>query len=149
MMGNDWTACLGEVFRIYRALGPGAVRVGDLVGLYYPLEGGRWFGCGGSNCAKATCPGNPTTAHGFATAEDWYRCWGEVFVIYASGKGNGAIINAQDEIVLYYLQEGLWVGQGYEGYTRKYPGCLGPSRPPPLDRYDGCVLENFKIWKRD
>ena len=67
-----------------------------------------------------------------------------MFKIYASGKGSGAIINAQDEIVLYYLQEGLWVGQGYEGNTRKFPGCLGPSRPPPLDRYDGCEKEDLE-----
>ena len=147
LTSDDWNRCRGEVFRIYRALGPGAVRVGDLVGLYYP-RGGRWLGCAGINCAKATCPGYPTTAYGFVSPEHWYRCWGEVFKIYARGKGSGAVINAQDDIALYYLQQGLWVGQGYERLTGKYP-CLGSSRPPPLASYDGCGWENFRIWKRD
>ena len=67
MSGDDWTNCAGEVFKIYRASGTGAVRVGDLVGIYYPHESGRWLDCSSDNCAKGTCPGTPTTAHGFAT----------------------------------------------------------------------------------
>ena len=38
MTGSDWTNCWGEVFRIYRMSGPGNVRVGDVVGIYYPRE---------------------------------------------------------------------------------------------------------------
>ena len=147
MMGSDWTNCWGEVFQIYRANGLGQVRVGDLVGLYYPREGGRWFGCGGSSCAKATCPGYPTTTYGFANQESWFRCWGEVFKIYARGKALGSVINSDDDIVLYYLQENLWVAQGNDRFeTMKYP-CLGTYRPPPLAHYDGCAFETFRIWK--
>lgn len=147
MIGSDWTHCWGEVFTIYRANGPGSVRVGDLVGIYYPHDR-RWFGCAGSRCAKATCPGYPTIENGFATQELWYRCWGEVFKIYAKGKSSGSIINSDDDVTLYYLQDQNWVAQGYDFPTVKRP-CLGTARPPPLSTYDCCPHETFRIWKRD
>ena len=148
--GNDWTTCWGEVFQIYRASGPGRVRVGDLVGIHFPgrSTSGRqlWLGCNWLSCYTASCPGQPTTAHGFATQEHWYRCWGEVFKIYAKGKSDGAIINDRDDIMLYYLQEQLWVAQG-DGDTKKFP-CPGSTRPPPLSKYDFCPWETFTIWKK-
>ena len=145
MTGNDWTNCWGEVFRIYRADGPGEIHVGDLVGLYYPRQGGTWIGCAGSTCAKASCPGYPSTTHGFATQDNWYRCWGEVFRIYAKNKGLGATINSDDDVAFFYIQEQLWMALGYNSMV-KYP-CLGTSRPPPLSNYDGCAYETFQIWK--
>ena len=145
MTGNDWTFCFGEVFKIYRASGPGQVHVGDLVGLYY-LRERKWLGCRGVNCTKDTCPGQPTTAHGFASEDHWYRCCGEVFRIYATGKSDGTIINDRDDIMLYYLQEQLWVAQD-DGDTQKSP-CAGTTRPPPLSKFDECLLETFMIWKK-
>ena len=147
MSGDDWTNCAGEVFKIYRASGTGAVRVGDLVGIYYPLESGRWLDCSSDNCAKGTCPGTPTTAHGFATHEHWFTCWQSVFKIYAKGKSNGAIINEYDDISIYYLQDSQWVALGYDQNTVKLP-CLGTTRPPVLNSYDHCAFETFTIWKR-
>lgn len=147
MTGSEWNSCWGEVFRIYRLGGPGSVRVGDFVGLYYPRQIGTWLGCSGSYCAKATCPGNPTHAFGFASNEKWLQCWGEVFVIYAYGKSTGAVIKPDDQIVLYYLQQNLWLAQGPSGSTRKLP-CLGTSRPPSLAKHDVCAWETFRIWKR-
>ena len=146
MTGNDWIDCSGEVFKIYRASGPGNVRVGDLVGLYYPGQSGTWLGCAAVNCAKGTCPGYPTTAHGFAAKEHWYRCWGEVFKIYAKGKSLGAIINSDDDVAFYYLQDKLWMAQGYDNMI-KLP-CLKTSRPPPLQNYDVCSYETFRVWKK-
>ena len=64
MEGKDWDSCWGEVFQIYRQSGPGTVKVGDVVGIYYPREQ-KWFGLG---VAKADCPGNPTMQHGFESA---------------------------------------------------------------------------------
>ena len=148
MIGNDWSSCWGEVFQIYRASGPGTVRVGDLVGLYYPQQSGTWLGCPGDQCAKATCPGIPSFQYGFASQELWYRCWGEVFKIYARGKGNGDVINSDDDVTFYYLQQGLWLAQGDGPHTSKQP-CLGLTRPPPLNNYDGCAWETFRVWKRD
>ena len=147
MTGSDWTHCWGEVFRIYRASGPGQVRVGDLVGLYHPYTNGHWFGCSLRECGKTTCPGQPTIAHGFAQQEKWYRCWGEVFKIYANSKSNGDIINLyDDDIMLYYLQDSSWVSQGYEGTLKSR--CPGSSRPPSSSKYDRCSHEVFKIWKQ-
>ena len=149
MMGNDWDTCYGEVFQIYRASGPGRVRVGDLVGLYYPNLPGKWFGCPGigRGCVKTICPGHPTIAHGFAAQDNWYRCWGEVFRIYTNGKRNGDVINSGDDIMFYYIQEGNWISQPVTGNVAKFH-CPGIVRPPPLSRFDVCPSETFKVWKR-
>ena len=147
MTGSDWTNCWGEVFRIYRASGPGLVRAGDVVGLYYPRESGKWFGCPGSSCSKKTCPGYPTTVNGFATQDKWLQCWGEVFRIYAKGKGNYAVINSCDDISLYYVYGKSWVAQE-PGNTDKRT-CLGNTRPPAYSTYDGCAWETLRIWKRE
>ena len=146
IFGNDWINCYGEVFQIYRASGPGRVRVGDLVGLYYPHQAGHWLGCPYEDCYKATCPGIPTITYGFASQDHWFRCFGEVFRIYANGKGNGAVINSGDDIMLYYVQGDTWIAQD-DGNTRKQP-CPGTVRPPPFDRFDECAWETFTIWKR-
>ena len=147
MSGNDWTGCASEVFKIYRASGTGAVRVGDLVGIYHPHESGHWLSCSSCNCGKNTCPGTPTTAHGFAAQEHWYTCWQSVFKIYAKGKNNSDIIDVYDDVSIYYLQDSLWVAQGYNHNTVKLP-CLGTTRPPALNLYDHCAYETFTIWKR-
>lgn len=96
--GTEWTNCWGEVFRFYRARGSGRVRVGDVVGVYYPTQPGKWLGCSGGNCAKATCPGTPSTTYSFQNREKWTVCPGEVFVIYAQGKTVGSVINEHDII---------------------------------------------------
>ena len=146
MTGSNWVSCRGEVFRIYRQLGPGTIRVGDIVGIYY-VHQRRWLGCPHSICGKYTCPGSPTTAHGFSTDDEWYRCSGEVFRIYSPNKGQGAVIDARDDVVFYQIQSQLWLAQSFGGLTTKNP-CLGTSRPPRSDIYDECPSETFNIWKR-
>ena len=146
MSGTDWTGgCWGEVFEIYRARGPGKVQVGDLVGLHYPRQHGTWLGCAGSKCGKASCPGSPSTTHGFAASENWYRCWGEVFKIYVKGKTSGPV-RSDDDISLYYLQNQNWAAVGY-GSMVKLP-CLGTARPPTVTKFDSCAFETFRLWKK-
>ena len=146
MEGGDWTNCWGEVFRIYRLHGPGTVAVGDLVGIYYPRESGKWLGCAGSLCGKAGCPGQPTTEYGFENPEKWFQCYGEVFKIYARGKSLGEPIEAYDDVMLYYLSGQNWVGLA--GDRVNHAGCPGTIRPPPNERYEVCWGENFEIWKQ-
>ncbi len=143
---NDWNRCTGEVFRIYRKSGRGAVRVHDLVGLYYPRESGRWLGCAGNKCGKAPCPGQPTRHYGFNHRNKWNGCWGEVFRIYAKGKKRHAVVNSDDEISLYYVRGKAWVSQGFHQTVKR--GCLGNSLPPSVSKYDGCAHETFTIWKK-
>ena len=82
MEGFDWNACWGEVFQIIRSAGPGTVKVGDVVGIYFP-RGRSWFSMSGGRGHKEGCPGVPNKAFGFASRDKWQQCWGEVFQIYA------------------------------------------------------------------
>ena len=146
MEGSDWTNCWGEVFQIYRASGPGTVKVGDVVGVYYPRQPGKWLGCSPSNCALATCPGTPTTTYGFQNSEKWLRCYGETFKIYARGKSLGSAITAHDAVMLFYIQGQKWVGLDttYVGHRT----CPGTARPPPPDKCERCWGEVMEVWKR-
>lgn len=147
MAGNDWTTCWGEVFKIYRASGPGQVSVGDLVGVYYPNAANNWLGCSANTCQKSSCPGQPTTTHGFASEENWYTCCSEVFKIYASGKASGDAINSGDDIMLYSLDLGRWVAEAGDT-SITITTCAGTTRPPPAEKFDACYRETFKIWKK-
>ena len=141
--GNDWNGCRGEIFQIYKPR-PGEIRVGDIVGVHYPHEKGRWLGCSHSECGKYNCPGNPTHQNGFADQNRWFRCFGEVFRIYAYGKNINARITSGDLIMLYYVNNGNWVnGAG----TLKKATCPGTA-PPASNKYDVCSHEGFKIVKR-
>ena len=144
--GSDWSTCLGEVYEIHRANGPGQVRVGDLVGIHYPHLAGNWMGCKGSGCSRTSCPGQPTTTHGFASEEHWFTCCSEVFKIYANEKNDSAVINSGDDIMLYILDESRWVAQGEGLTTISY--CAGTIRPPPIEKFDLCHQETFTIWKK-
>ena len=144
---GDWSRCWGEVFQIYRADGPGQIKVGDLVGIYYPREEGRWLGCAWHLCGKATCPGHPTTEHGFNSENDWLRCWGEVFKLYVNDKQIGDVINYGDNIMLYYVNGNNWVSEGPIGTAKR--SCPGTSLPPGHDKFDYCSHEVFLFWKRN
>ena len=92
MSWYDWVNCTGAIFRIYRASGKGAVRSGDLVGIYYTRT--SWLSCVGRNtdCGKSKCPGSPTSQDGFENRDKWYECPGNVFRIYAKGKESNVTI---------------------------------------------------------
>lgn len=145
MEGDDWNRCWGEVFQIYRASGPGSVKVGDVVGIYFP-RGRAWFAMSGGRGHKEGCPGAPSTRYGFATQDKWRQCWGEVFQIYAKGKSVGDPIQNHDAVTIYYIHEKTWVGLVQNHPDRR--GCPGQARPPPLDKYDGCWGEIFELWLR-
>ena len=145
MREDEWRSCSQNVFQIFRAKGHGDVRVGDLVGLYYKREGGNWFGCSGTLCAKNTCPGIASYEYGFDTTELWYRCYGSVFKMYAYEKQLGDTINDQDDIMLFYLQDLNWIGAHGGNHHRD---CPGATRPPPHDKYDKCDEEVYKIRKK-
>ena len=146
MEGADWTNCWGEVFQIYRAAGPGNVRVGDVVGLYMPRRS-QWFSLATGTGHLAPCPGTPTSLYGFANSDNWYLCWGEVFKIYAREKDIGDIVQDHDDITLYYIQRQLWVGLA-EGNNPDLDRCPGSTRPPPSERYDACWGGIFELWLR-
>ena len=55
--GADWNTCWGEVYQIYRPLGPGSIRSGDFVGLYY-VRTGHWFSLYGNRAHMDPCPGS-------------------------------------------------------------------------------------------
>ena len=144
--GTEWRSCWGEVFRFYRARGSGAVRVGDVVGVYYPREPGKWLGCSGGNCVKATCPGTPSTTYGFQNSEKWTVCVGEVFVIYAQGKRVGSVINERDIIMLHYLIGNQWVNLANTIVARG--SGPGRTRPPSAATYERNWSYTLEVWKQ-
>lgn len=142
----DWTNCSGEVFEIYRNEGPGPILVGDTVGVHHPRQPGSWFSCSEQNCTRSKCPGIPTTANGFSTAEKWKQCGGEVFKIYSLRKSIGGIVESHDLIILYHPGNQDWIG-----IIEKYPThrtCPGQVLPPPSRKYDKCWGEVFEIVRR-
>ena len=146
--GGDWTNCRAEVFQFYRASGSGAVRVGDVVGVYYPYEPGKWLGCHNpsGNCGKYTCPGTPSTTHGFQSQDRWTTCGGEVFVIYAQGKSVGSIINEHDIIMLYYVIGHQWVNLASTTVARG--SGPGTTRPPSAATYRSHWSYTLEVWRQ-
>ena len=146
--GSDWTNCRAEVFQFYRARGPGAVRVGDVVGVYYPYEPGKWLGCNSrsGNCGKYTCPGTPSTTYGFQRQDRWTVCGGEVFMIYAQGKTVGSTINKHDIIMLYYLIGNQWVNLASTTVARG--SGPGTTRPPSAATYTSQWSYTLEVWRQ-
>ena len=145
---KDWKKCTGEVFQIYRQRGKGAVRVGDVIGLHFPREHGRWFSLAGGKGHKHPCPGKPKFSTGFENKYKWFKCWGEVFKIFARGydgkvKPHGAVIRERDVIMLCFIRAKKWVGFFNVADLRK---CPGTSLPPPAHKYDGCWGEVAELW---
>ena len=148
--GNDWTRCWGEVFRLYRAVGPGNILNGDFVGLYYPREN-KWFSMFQGFGRLLTCPGNPSTAHGFQDFQKWFQCGAEVFQIYAKGKPIRATITDQDTISLYYPTDIRNVVFGTNGAALSQ--CMleksSFSLPPNNQAFDECKYMSVDITIRD
>ena len=119
------------------------MRTGDLIGIYYPYHN-QWLGCASSNCYKTNCPGSPSLTYGFQDFERWFRCYGEVFKIYARGKGIGEAIEEHDHVSLYYVQRQRWLSL-YLSTVTVQP-CPGSVRPPPPHVYEDCWGETLEIW---
>ena len=141
---NDWKICFGEVFQIYRRSGPGPVKAGDEVGLYYP-RAQKWVGCTSGTCEQKSCPGTPSWVHGFQDAQRWKPCWGEVFNIYAAGKTVGATITKSDTIMLYYGKTSQWLNFG-NPTAAAIGSCPGATRPPTISTYEKCYKYSTEIW---
>ena len=143
---KDWRSCSINTFRIYRYSGVGALRVGDVVGIYHPSTR-DWIGCNGTYCTRNACPGTPTSVYGFSSRDKWFQCFGSVFRIYVNGKRNGQSIASNDDILIYYLQGNSYLYM-YGSCIRKGSTCPGYSRPPSQTRYDQCSTTVFKIFKQ-
>ena len=137
---NDWSSCAGEVFEIYRVNGPGVVRVGDKVGLYFPDAPRYWFSMSGGSGHTGKCPGVPSDQNGFSDT-----CLGEIFVIYARGKGIGDAILEHDHIALYQVRVPKWI-KLVPIHAPAHSTCLGNVRPPPVEAYNRCHAEIFEVW---
>lgn len=146
MEGNDWSNCWGEVYKIYRSRGRGYVRVGDVVGIYFPYHR-KWFSMRGGYGHKSICPGRYSYAHGFSHRQKWYQCHGEVYKIYAKGKRVGDVIYRYDDIMLYYVYGNKYVNLSHRSRI-DLSSCPGNYRPPPSRKYDDCYGQVCQLWKR-
>ena len=54
---------------------------------------------------KDKCPGTPNIKTGFNDRQRWYKCWGEVFLVFAKGKSNKEQIVEGDRLALFYPAE--------------------------------------------
>ena len=139
--GAEINNCWGEVFRLFRAAGDGNIRSGDYVGLYYPREG-RWFSIYNGIGHKEPCPGNPTATYGFHSRSSWSCCGGEVFQVFAKGKGHGAIITDQDTLAFYYPCGRKFVS--FQARQVLLSSCIN-SCPPSSAHFDRCIAETVEI----
>jgi hypothetical protein len=108
----DQFECPENSFQLYRALGPGNIRTGDFVGLYYP-NGGTWLAMINGVGQQSKCPGAPTDQDGFSSYSKWNECSDSAFRIYAKGKSSDQTIESGNLISLYYPKN---VGKGYVEY---------------------------------
>ena len=86
--------------------------------------------------------------HEFESPEKRYQCSGEVFRIYAKGKGVGWRKKEGDDVMFYHVEQpGRWVSQLSTQRMRKrtYPGY---TKPLSHSKYDKCGAEVFKISLR-
>ena len=143
---NCWVPCQGEVLQIYRMEGPGTVHSGDTVGIYYPL-GKTWFSMYEGEGHKDKCPGTPNIETGFHTRQLWYKCWGEVFLVFAKGKNNGEQITAGDRLALFYPAEHSHVRFSTNQSTLSQ--CMleksGGSIQPSNRAYDECLEDSVLL----
>lgn len=145
--GTEWTHCWAEVFQFYRASGSGALRVGDVIGVHYPHEPRKWLSCYNNvDCGKSTCPGTPSTTHGFENQAKWTLCPGEVFKIYAQGKALNSIINEHDIIMLYYLVGNKWVNLA--DLIVALGSGPGTTCPPSAATYESHPTYTLEVWKQ-
>ena len=143
--GTNKNKCWGEVFKLYRAAGPGYIHVGDFVGLYIPRVL-QWFSLFQNYGHKGSCPGIPSLHTGFQSAAFWQKCAAEVFQIYAKGKPNGAIITDQDTLMFYVPFAHTFVQFRRDKILTS--DCLlllsRQRRPPINEAVDLCPLETVK-----
>jgi len=138
--------CWGEEFQI---IGEGknfdSIKSGQRIRLRYLREHNTWMGCARLNrCEQATCPGTTAAAKDFTND----RCWGEIFVIYARGKANGAVIYNGDVVMLYYPRKGLYVSiQGENDDDDTSINFCPGAAPPAYFSYAMCSKNSFRVYQ--
>lgn len=96
----EWSSCGNEVFEIYRAVGSGELRVGDLVGLYQPAAE-SWLGCNNSVCTlSSSCLPVPSTDSGFYSNMHWPQCREHVFKVEVRNKRENELVHSDDDMSL-------------------------------------------------
>ena len=146
----DWKNCWGEVFQIYRQKGNGNVHVGDVVGIHYPGEHGKWFSLHEGHGHKTSCPGPPNLNTGFASNDKWGYCLSEWFKIFARGidgkvKSIGEVIKEHDVIMILSVRQNKFVSFHDVSDLQT---CPGTAYPPPANKYDECWGEVAELWLR-
>ena len=148
--GGDWKACFGEVYRIVRPRGAGHILTGDFVGLYFP-RGSNWFSALAGRGHRANCPGTFNQEYGFTSLEKWFECGGEVFQVFAKGKGYGETITDQDTLSFYYTLDRTYV----QFLTDKVvtSQCMLEksdfTQPPSNEAFDRCFNDSVEITISD
>ncbi|XP_065894536.1 uncharacterized protein [Dysidea avara] len=138
--------CWGEEFQI---IGEGTsltpIKSGQRIRLRYPREHNTWMGCPqNKRCDKRTCPGTTITAKNFKSN----RCYGEIFVIYARGKANGAVVNNGDVVMLYYPHGGLYVSiQGENDNDDTSLNFCPGAAPPAYLSYAMCSKNSYRVYR--
>ena len=142
---EEYGKCRGEVFQIYRAAGAGQIKTGDVVGFYFPLKQ-RWIRAGNPS-DLAPCPGVPHNSNHRMNL----RCVGELFRIYARGKGTGQPIDQLDHVMIYYQHSKDFLQYPHNkglrhGLVRST--CPGQCLPPHSSTYERCFQNVFTIRKK-
>ncbi|CAI8020925.1 hypothetical protein GBAR_LOCUS12465, partial [Geodia barretti] len=113
------------------------------VGLYYGRTR-QWFSLSGNSGHTETCPGSVNSVTGFDHLHKWFICGGEVFRIYAYGKNDGAALDEEDDIVLYYPAGGSYARFPSNGGVGVHACPLG-QLPPASDKFDHCLENLIKV----
>ena len=155
---SDWNRCKGELFKIHQLGDNGQAKdlvlVGDVLGLEYTDKRNQWLGCAGEVCERSSCPGKPSNKYGFDSKNHHFRCYGEVFRIYAKDKKEKETIESDSDIMLYHVQNDKWLSVQKDKCTSVgdkivvNATCPGKSRPPSTQMYDNCASEVFRILER-
>ena len=81
---------------------------------------------------------------GFDHLHKWFICGGEVFRIYAYGKNDGAALDEEDDIVLYFPAGGSYARFPSNGGVGVNACPLG-QLPPASDKFDHCLENLIKV----
>ena len=142
---KDFNSCSGELFRVVVENG-GTVQSGERVHFQYVTTGNQWLGCPHNNrCDKRPCPGSLSNA-----AKIVGRCTGEVFRIYARGRGVGQTIYNGDLVMMHlpaYGSKYISIQGSSEGADTSMNYCPG-TVPPAYLSYSFCSNNVFRIYKR-
>lgn len=138
---DEWRNCYGQVFKVYRRDGPGAVRVGDYVS-FLQFRTDLWLDCESQNCALSRCGGEVSNT-GFDDRSKWCECSGSAFRLASFNKTIGTPIYGGEPVMLYSVTEDSYISLGLQVASKTT--CPGSRFPPPGDRFDECSHAVFRL----